>query len=374
MSTKWQNLNIPKEFIPSDPRFGSGPSVIPNEHLKMLTECSPHLIGTSHRKGQVLDLVKEVQLNLSTYFNLPTDYSIILGNGGATFLWDMIGLGLCEKSSIHYTCGEFSQKWYAAHKKIPWIQAKNVQAEYGHGLKAEFVEGYDLVCTTLNETSTGVQNTYLPKVPDSTLVLVDATSGAGQISCDLKKADLYYFSPQKVLGGDGGLFIAFMSPKARSRAEKIQKDSSRYIPVIMDWNLCMDNSSKFQTYNTPSIVNLILINQQLKAMNQLGATKVEALAKKKSELLYGWAESKPYLTPYVQNKEYRSQAVATIDCDNNIDLNSILKFLRDKKWVYDIDGYRKLERNQVRISMFHNISYENLEKLTKLISYLIENK
>src|SRR5690606_7797941 len=120
MNSAWQDLKVPNEFIPNDPRFGSGPSVIPTEHLKVLAEYSPHLIGTSHRKNQVLDLVKELQNNLTKYFNLPSDYSIILGNGGATFLWDMIGLGLCEKSSLHYTCGEFSQKWYAAHKKIPW--------------------------------------------------------------------------------------------------------------------------------------------------------------------------------------------------------------------------------------------------------------
>jgi phosphoserine aminotransferase len=370
----FNDLKIPTELIPTDPRFGSGPSVIPVEHLKKLAECSPHLIGTSHRKNQVLDLVKELQQNLIQYFNLPKDYTVILGNGGATFLWDMIGLGLCESASLHYTCGEFSQKWHAAHKKIPWIKTKNNSADFGYGIKAEYEEGFDLICTTLNETSTGVQNTYLPSVPENCLVLVDATSGAGQISCDLSKSDLYYFSPQKVFGGDGGLFLGFMSPKARARAEKIQKDNKRYIPVIMDWSLCMDNSSKYQTYNTPSILNLILVNEQLKLMNQWGAQKVEAMAKKKAELLYGWAESKSYLEPYVKNKENRSQAVATIDLDSSVDVNVLLKFLRDKKWVYDIDGYRKLERNQLRISMFHNISYENLEKLTQLISYIVEHK
>ena len=296
------DLKIPTNLIPTDPRFGSGPSVIPVDHLKKLAEYCPHLIGTSHRKNQVLDLVKELQHNLIQYFNIPKDYSIILGNGGATFLWDMIGLGLCESSSLHYTCGEFSQKWYAAHKKIPWIKTKNKSADFGQGIKAEFEEGFDLLCTTLNETSTGVQNTYLPTVSDQCLVLVDATSGAGQISCDLTKCDLYYFSPQKVFGGDGGLFLGFMSPKARARAEKIQKDNKRYIPVIMDWGLCLDNSSKYQTYNTPSVINIILINEQLKLMNQWGAQKVEAIAKKKADLLYGWAESKPYLKPLFKTK------------------------------------------------------------------------
>lgn len=372
MKSIWNNLEIPKELIPNDPRFGSGPSVIPVEHLKILPELAPHLIGTSHRKNQVLDLVKEVQLGLRKYFQIPNDYTIIMGNGGATFLWDMIGLGLCEKSSLHFTCGEFSQKWYLAHKKIPWIKTKNVSVDFGQGINPVAEEGFDLLCTTLNETSTGVQNTQIPSVSQSTLVLVDATSGAGQVPCEIHKSDLYYFSPQKVMGGEGGLFIGFLSPKGKERAEKIQKDQSRYIPVIMDWGLCIDNSTKFQTYNTPSIINLILVNEQLKAMNALGAKTVEKMAQDKANLLYNWAEQKSYLSPFVQNKEFRSSAVATIDIDKKIDVNELVQFLRDKKLAYDIDGYRKLERNQVRISMFHNIKLENLEKLTKLISYLVE--
>jgi phosphoserine aminotransferase len=99
-----------------------------------------------------------------------------------------------------------------------------------------------------------------------------------------------------------------------------------------------------------------------------------ALAQKKANLLYGWAEQKPYLSPYIKEAKYRSHAVATIDVDDAVSVDDLIKKLREQKVAYDVDAYRKLGRNQFRISMFHNITYQNLEKLTQAISYAIENK
>ncbi len=369
----FENFTVPKELIPSDPRFGSGPALIPVKHLNSMAETGTKLFGTSHRQSAVRNLVKEVQEGMRNYFNLPKDYEVVLGNGGATFLWDMIGTGMVQKKSTHYVCGEFSQKWYKAHKNIPWIEAVEKKVDFGKGINPQNDRDSDIICTTLNETSTGVQLSSLCEVDDSTLLAVDATSGAGQVPCDISKTDFFYLSPQKVFSGEGGLFISFMSPKAIERTEKIAADSSRYRPIIMDWKQAIDNSKKNQTYNTPGICGIYLINETLKEMNALGYDKVCELAQKKAQLVYGWAESKDYLSCYIQEKEFRSQAVATIDVDEKIPVDDLIKKLRADNIVYDIDAYRKLGRNQFRISLFHNVKYEDLEKLTKLISFAIES-
>jgi len=377
IESKLNTLQVPNELIPSDPRFGSGPSLIPKHHLEMLTKESPHLVGTSHRKSAVIDLVKEIHMGFRKYFNIPKDYEIIMGNGGATFLWDMIGLGLVEKQSTHFTCGEFSQKWYAAHKKIPWLKALEIAAPYGKGLQAEYKMDSDVICTTLNETSTGVQNTYAPKKESNfknSLLLVDATSGAGQIPWDIATCDLFYFSPQKVFAGEGGLFVGFLSPQAKERALKIHKDTTRYIPEIMNWQQCLDYSSKFQTYNTPSITNLILIREQLKEMNNLTQEKIVQEAKAKANFVYNWATSSNGLfKPYIEETEYRSTANATIDVMDSVPTTELVEWLKSKKYVYDIDGYRKLGRNQLRISLFHQVNLDNLKKLTGLLSFLVKS-
>lgn len=370
----FESFQVPSELRPSDPRFGVGPSLIPVQHLKNLAETGTSLLGTSHRKPAVRNLVKELQEGLTTYFNLPAGYEIVLGNGGATLLWDMIGLGMVEKSSLHFVTGEFSEKWYRAHAQIPWIKARQIKVEPGHGINPKEEPGQDIICATLNETSTGVMMSSIPELQDKhTLMSIDATSGAGQIKVDWNKVDLYYFAPQKVFASDGGLYIAIMSPKAIERALRVQQDKIRYIPEYMKWSHAIENSRQNQTYNTPSIATIYLMNEQVKLMNKLGEDKVIAEAKRKADLMYGWADSKPYLNPYIQEKSMRSQAIVTIDVDDRYKMDDLAAVLRSQNIVYDIEAYRKLNRNQLRIALFHNISYEDLVKLTKIISLAIES-
>jgi phosphoserine aminotransferase len=369
----FEKFVVPKELFPSDPRFGVGPSVIPVEAVESLVKTGQNLLGTSHRKMAVRDLVKEVQDGIRTYFNLPADYEVVLGNGGATLLWDMMGFNLVEKSSLHFICGEFSDKWYRSHKIMPWITAKDVRVEFGQGINPVEEAGYDVICCTLNETSTGVQLSNIPKLknPD-TLMAVDATSGAGQIKADFKNIDFYYFSPQKVFASDGGLYVAIMSPKAIARINKLNKE--RFIPESMKLTHAIENARQNQTYNTPAIATVFFLNEQIKLMNKLGEDKVIAGAKKKAQLMYEWANQKPYLSAYIQNPEFRSDANVTIDIDEKYNVDDLTKVLRAQKAAIDIDGYRKLGRNQLRIALFHNVTYENLEKLTKIISLAIESE
>lgn len=370
----FDQLEIPKELIPSDPRFGCGPSLIPVSFLNDLAASGTELMGTSHRKKPIKNLVKSIQEGLSQYFSLPSDYSVVVGNGGATFLFDAIGLGMVEKKATHFTCGEFSEKWFKSSKLIPWIEAENVAVEFGKGITPEDREDADMICCTLNETSTGVQLDSLPTVGGNRILAVDATSGAGQVPCDVSKTDLFFFSPQKVFASEGGFYVAIMSPKARERALKMAEDKSRYIPEIMSWKHAIENSDKNQTYNTPSVSTLFFLNEQVKLMNKIGYGQVQEQAAQKAKLLYSWANEKDYLSPYIKEEKYRSTAVATIDVDDSIDTESLLARLENQKIVYGIDAYRKLGRNQFRISLFHNISYADLEKLTKLLSYAIESK
>jgi len=368
----FEDFKVPTELIPSDPRFASGPSLVPVKHLTALAETGTELMGTSHRKPAVKELVGEVISGLKKYFNAPEDYMVALGNGGATLLFDMIGLGMVENKSSHFTCGEFSEKWFKSHKNIPWIEAQNHNVEYGKGVTPESVDGADYIAMTLNETSTGVQLADVQNLrKDGVLVGVDATSGAGQVEFDLSLCDMFFFSPQKVFASDGGLWVSFLSPAAVERSKKIA-EMDRYIPEIMSWDKAISNSLKNQTYNTPSIATVFLLNEQIKLMNELGSQKVYEMAAAKAKLIYDWAESKEYLSPFVSEEKFRSQAVATIDIDDKYPVADLVGCLRSQKAVYDIDGYRKLGRNQIRISLFHNITYEDLEKLTKIISLMIE--
>ncbi len=368
----FEDLKIPSNLKPSDSRFGVGPSLIPVEHVKNLLETGDKLLGTSHRQMAVRNLVKEIQEGLRSYLNIPKDYEVVLGNGGATAVWDMIGLGLVEKQSHHFVCGEFSEKWAKSHKLIPWIKTKETKVNYGEGINPVEDTDSDFIACTLNETSTGVKLTEMPIIKNPhTLVGVDATSAAGQMEFDLTQSDIFYFSPQKVFASEGGFYVAIMSPKAMKRAETIASDKSRYIPEFFKWMNAIDNSKSNQTYNTPAIATLFFLNEQIKLMNKLGLKEVLKQSEAKAKFIYDWAESKSYLSPYIADQKFRSTTVATIDVEAKYPVEGLTKILRAQNIAVDIDGYRKLGRNQFRIGLFHNISLDNLSKLTQIIDLAI---
>lgn len=369
----FEQLNVPQELKPTDPRFGVGPSLIPNQHLQNLVRDADHLLGTSHRKPAVKELCREMQEGLKQLYNLPAGYEVIMGNGGATFAFDMIGLGLVKSHSHHFVCGEFSSKWFESHQRIPWIKSSKTQVEYGEGVNPTYHIGADMICCTQSETSTGVVFTDLPKLDEDTLLAVDATSSAGQLKIDFSKVDLYFFSPQKVLASEGGFYLAIMSPKALKRAQELYERET-YRPQVMSWKFAIDNSLKNQTYNTPSLSGIYLINEQLKEMNRLGLAKIEEMAEAKFQLIQDWVMAKDYLDFFVKEEQFRSRTVATINVAEKFSVKELGEKLRKERIAYDIEGYRKLGKNQLRISLFHNVKIEDLAKLTKIISLAIEGE
>ena len=125
----------------------------------------------------------------------------------------------------------------------------------------------------------------------------------------ISDTDVYYFSPQKCFASDGGLWLAAMSPAALERIEKINA-SERYIPAFLNLQTAVDNSRKNQTYNTPAIATLLMLDNQLQWMNTNG--------------------------------------------------------------VLDVEPYRKLGRNQLRIGMFPAIEPADIAKLTQCIDYVLD--
>ena len=201
----FESFSVPKKLRPKDPRFTCGPSLIPPQAVRDLAQTETHLLGTSHRKSAVKNLVAAVQRDLAHYFQLPEGYEVVLGNGGATMLFDALGLGAVEQCSAHFSCGEFSHKWFHSHQLIPWIEAREISVKYGQGMTPRFVPEADMICTTLNETSTGVMvDSYSQLAGSPALVAVDATSGAGQIFCDFNQVDIFFFSPRKFWLPRGG--------------------------------------------------------------------------------------------------------------------------------------------------------------------------
>ncbi|GAA4191495.1 phosphoserine transaminase [Microbacterium oryzae] len=367
-------LTIPADLLPSDGRFGSGPSKVRPEQVAALAAAGSSLLGTSHRQAPVKNLVAEVRERLAQLLRLPEGYEIVVGNGGSTAFWDAAAFGLIERRSQNLVFGEFGGK-FATAAGAPWLEAPDVRrAEPGTRCDAEAVDGVDVYAWPHNETSTGVSAPIRRVAGDAgALTVIDATSAAGGIDFDVAETDVYYFAPQKNLGSDGGLWFAAMSPAAIERVERVHA-SDRYIPEFLSlWN-AVDNSRKQQTLNTPALTTLHLLDSQLGWILENGGLQwAGARTAESSDILYSWAEASDVATPFVADVAHRSPVVVTIDFDDSVDAAEISKTLR-ANGVVDTEPYRKLGRNQLRVATFVSVEPDDVRQLTRCLDFVLAHR
>ncbi len=368
-------LLIPDEMKPADGRFGSGPSRVRPAQLEHLASSGASVMGTSHRQKPVKQLVGRVREGLRELFDLPDGYEVALGNGGTTAFWDAAACCLVRERALHLAFGEFSSKFAACTRGAPFLRDPIViEAPPGDAPEPAADSQADVIAWAHNETSTGVMvPVRRPDGAGDALVLIDATSGAGGLPVDVGEADAYYFAPQKGFASDGGLWLALLSPAAQERiASLAAAPDGRWIPEFLSLSIALDNSVKDQTYNTPAVATLFLLADQLDWMLEHGGLDgMVARTTESSSHLYGWAERHSHATPFVAEPAKRSLVVGTIDFDEAIDAAAIAATLR-ANGIVDVEPYRKLGRNQLRIAMFPATDPGDVRALTACIDWVLE--
>jgi putative phosphoserine transaminase len=367
---RWENtgvIAIPTELLPADGRFGSGPAKIRPEALEHLVSRRD-LLGTSHRQAPVKQLVASVREGLAELYQLPEGYEVVLGNGGSTVFWDVAVCSLIERRSAHAVFGEFTRKFTRAAARAPFLEDPLVtECAPGQVVLPEPGDA-DVVAWAQNETSTGAA-APVTRIGDG-LNLIDATSAAGGMSADIAATDVYYFAPQKNLSSDGGLWLAFCSPTALERASRIAT-SGRWIPESLSLETAVQNSRKDQTLNTPALTTLLLLEAQITWLLSLGGiSAAEARCRAMTDHLYAWAEASKFASPFVTDPTHRSPVVATIDLVPEVDASQVIAELR-AAGIVDIDPYRALQRNQLRIGAYASVDLADVEALTACIDHVV---
>ena len=365
------DVTIPSDLLPSDGRFGSGPSKVRVEALAALHQSGRSFMGTSHRRDTVRSMVDRVRHGLHELFSLPDDYEVLLGNGGTTVFWDALVFGAIQRRSKHAVFGEFSSKFAEAASLATHLREPEVdEVDPGSHPSLTPSRGVDLYALTHNETSTGVAMP-VERIADEGLIAVDATSAAAGLRVDAPAFDIYYFAPQKGFASDGGLWVALCSPAAIERIERLA-DSDRYIPPSVDLLIALENSRQNQTYNTPALATLFLMVDQIEWILANGGLDWSAArCDRSADILYAWAEGSEVATPFVSDPAKRSHVVATIDFSDEVDAKEISRALR-ANGIVDTEPYRKLGRNQLRIGMYPAVEPPDVEALTRCIDFVVD--
>lgn len=381
MTQTTTELKIPDHLKPADGRFGSGPSRVRPEQLRHLAGNGALIMGTSHRQRPVRELVAQIRSGCGELFSLPDGYEVALGNGGTTAFWDAASCCLVRERPLHLSYGEFSSKFAECTRAAPFLADPIlVSADPGDAPEPASDPNADLLAWAHNETSTGVMvPVQRPSGAGSgQLVAIDATSAAGGVPVQIEDADVYYFAPQKGFASDGGLWLAVLSPAAVERIEEVERtlptctDSRRWIPQFLSLGTALENSRKDQTYNTPAIATLLLLGDQLEWMLQRGGLPaMVARTSASSGHLYGWATHHSHARPFVADPVKRSLVVGTVDFDDAVDAAALAATLR-ANGIVDVEPYRKLGRNQLRVGMFPAVEPEDVQALTSCIDWLLE--
>ena len=331
-------------------------------------------MGTSHRQAPVRNLVGSLRAGLAELFTLPDGYEVVLGVGGSHAFFDAATFGLVRERSQHLVHGEFTRKFATAVSAAPFLSDPQIiQSDPSTHPVPVAEPGIDTYAWAHNETSTGVMVPVerVAGADDGALMLIDATSGAGGLPVDVAQTDVYYFAPQKTFASDGGLWVALMSPAAIDRAEQVKADG-RHIPGFLDLPAAISNSRLNQTYNTPAIATLFLLDDQVRWMlDQGGLDWAVGRTAESSSRLYAWAEASPHATPFVTDPADRSAVVGTIDL-TGVDAAAVTGALRDNG-IVDVGGYRGLGRNQLRVAMFPAIEPDDITRLTQCVDFVVAN-
>ena len=364
-------LEIPAGLKPADGRFGAGPTKVRRAQLEHVLELGETVMGTSHRQAPVKAVVGRVRAGLRELFALPDGHEVVLGNGGSTAFWDVASFDLVRERALHLTYGEFSAKFAGVTKAAPFLaDPVVVSAEPGDAPAPVADPACDVVAWAHNETSTGVMVPVTrPAGADGSLVLVDATSGAGGLPVDASQADAYYFAPQKSFAADGGLWLAVLSPAAIARVEEL---AGRWTPGFLSLGTALENSRKDQTYNTPAVATLLMLADQVEWMLGHGGLDwcVER-TRTSSGHVYAWAEERPFASPFVADPAKRSLVIATVDLSEDVDAAAVAATLR-ANGIVDVEPYRKLGRNQLRIGTFPAVEPADVQALLACIDFVVE--
>ena len=375
MSDTATAIQIPPELKPADGRFGSGPSQVRREQLEALASHRRGLIGTSHRQAPVKNLVGRVRRGCAELFALPDGYEVVLGNGGATAFWDAAAFGLIDKRSLHLAFGEFSAKFAAVteesvhrrpdHRQVPSRAMRPSRAADPPSTRSRGRTTRPRPASRCRSRRPRGRGRRAD--PDRRHLRGRRPAGRS------RRGRRYYFAPQKKFASDGGLWLALMSPAALERSSRSPRSptSGRWVPDFLSLPIAVENAVKDQTYNTPAIATLVLLAEQLDWLLANGGLDGPSSAPPTRRSGCTRGRRPPVHDAVRRRSRMRSQVVGTIDFADDVDAGAVATMLR-ANGIVDIEPYRKLGRNQLRVAMFPAVEPDDVSALTECVDWVVE--
>jgi len=350
-----------KLFIP-------GPTHVVDEILEAM---SVPMIG--HRDKLYSDLHGQVVTKLKKF--LQTEGRIYLSTSSSTGMMEG-AIRNCVNSKVLMTdCGAFSKRW----AQIATLNGKEIdviKVEMGQATTPEMVDeylskgGFEAVCITHNETSTGVMNPIKEigalvkeKYPD-VLVLVDAVSSmAGtEIKVDEWGLDVVLAGTQKAFALPPGLCVVTVSDKAYQRSLSVANRG-----FYFNFEELEKKAVKDQTPATPAVSLINALNVQLDRFFEEGLEKRFQRHLDMAEHVRSWTQKNFAL---YSDENYLSPTVTNVHNTREIDVVNLNAELA-KRGAMLSNGYGDLKGKCFRIAHMGDLQISDVQWLTDQIDDIL---
>lgn len=328
----------------------------------------------SHRSAQFRKIYQHTVEQLRTLMNIPESSGIFF-TGSATEIWERIIQNTVEFESFHLVNGSFSKKFYDFSSEL---------GKFAHKYEKPFGEGFDyaeiqvpqyseLICTTANETSSGVQMRpaeihKLKRGNKDKFVAVDMVSSAPYPDLDFELIDTAFFSVQKSFGMPAGLGCWIANPSMLDKAKALKKNDGiigTYHTLPSLWK----NFEKFETPETPNVMGIYVLGKVAEDMNKIGIETIRKETERKAKMLYDFATKCDYLDIFVQNPEHRSQTVVVVNTVGK-PAAEIIDAVKASDNMVIGSGYGDFKAIQLRIANFAAVNIEQVESLIEVMKKL----
>jgi len=300
------------------------------------------ILEISHRSKEFDELLENIKLNLTTLFNLPENFDVLLIQGGATFQNTLLPMNIDKNKKIGVLVnGTWGKKTYEDFKKLNpntdlFEVSKNNLGEY---LEKNNFKNLDYLHITSNETIEGIQIKDFNEVAHLNL-LVDMSSDLGSYPFSFDKVSYIYAGAQKNMGIPG-VTICLVN-----KDFLIDVDNSNYLNLK---KLTTSNS----VLNTPPTFSIFVLNLVTEWMIKSGGLDYfEKKSISQSNELYKFLDENSNLFDFSSELRFRSKSNVVFKFKEDKYNDTFIKQANDSG-IIGINGHRSI--GGIRVSLFNSV-------------------
>lgn len=284
--------------------FSAGPSILSPytiqhtaEGILDLNQSGLSVMEISHRSKDFMAIMDETQQLFKDLLDIPSGYSVLLLQGGASMQFCMVPYNLLKTKAAYLDTGSWANKAVKEAKLFGEVDvlASSKESTYSYIPRDYQVPSdADYFHITTNNT---IYGTEIKEDMDCPVPLVaDMSSDIFSRPMDVSKYALIYGGAQKNLAPAGVTFVIIK--------DDILGKVDRAIPTMLDYRTHIDKGSMF---NTPPCVSIYAAMHTLRWYKEQGG--VEAMYKlnmEKARILYDEIDRNPLFVSGIGNEEDRS--------------------------------------------------------------------